>query len=136
MSRLIIAFSIFFGLSIGMPALAEESPMTVDGAETVDVTMAKTFFDQEVPFIDVRKDSDWEAGRVPGAYHIELKNKFRESAMLEVVGKSDEVVIYCNGGSCLRSSEACAKAVEWGFKKVYYFRDGFPAWQAANLPIE
>jgi rhodanese-related sulfurtransferase len=84
----------------------------------------------------VRKDSDWEAGRVPGAYHIELKKEFNESALLEVVGKSDAVVFYCNGSGCMRSSKASSMAADWGFKKVYYFRDGFPAWQAANLPIE
>lgn len=135
MTRLIIALALFFGLSIVTPALAEQSPMTVNGAKTVDVTMTKKLFGQEVPFIDVRKDSDWEAGRVPGAYHIELK-KFSESAMLEVLGKNDAVVIYCNGTNCMRSSEAASMAVGWGFTKVYYFRDGFPAWQAANFPVE
>lgn len=136
MSRLTVALALLFGLSIGTPALAEQSPMTIDGAETVDVSTAKKLFDQEIPFIDVRKNADWDAGRVPGAYHVELKKEFSETAMLEVVGKNDEVVIYCNGSSCMRSSQASAKAVEWGFKKVYYFRDGFPAWQAANLPVE
>jgi len=48
----------------------------------------------------------------------------------------EKIVIYCNGASCLRSSKACVKAVEWGYKKVYYYRDGFPAWKAAGHPVE
>ena len=78
----------------------------------------------------------WDAGRVPGAYHLELKTKFSEASLADVVGKGDEVVIYCNGASCMRSSSACAEAVKWGFSKVYYFRDGLPAWDAAGYPVE
>jgi rhodanese-related sulfurtransferase len=46
------------------------------------------------------------------------------------------VVFYCNGHACHRSSKASKLAVGWGWKKVYYYRDGFPAWKAANNPIE
>ncbi len=34
------------------------------------------------------------------------------------------------------SSKACVNAVVWGFEQVYYFREGFPGWKAANCPIE
>jgi rhodanese-related sulfurtransferase len=50
--------------------------------------------------------------------------------------KDEPIVIYCNGASCMRSSKATAKAVSWGYTKVYYYRDGFPAWKAASLPVE
>lgn len=136
MNRLISALALILGVSMLTPAWAEQSPMTVDGTTAIDVVAAKKLFDREVPFIDVRKNSDWEAGRVPGAHHLELKKQFTEAAMLKISGKGDEVVIYCNGSGCMRSSQACAKAVAWGFKKVHYFRDGFPAWKAANMPIE
>lgn len=112
------------------------SPETVQGATTVDTVKAKSLFDDEVVFLDVRKDSDWEAGRVPGAIHIELKKKLNEASMLEEIKKDEAVVIYCNGASCLRSSKASKMAVGWGFSKVYYFRDGFPAWKAASYPVE
>jgi rhodanese-related sulfurtransferase len=36
----------------------------------------------------------------------------------------------------MRSSNASKKAVEWGYKNVYYFRLGFPAWKAAGYPAE
>ena len=51
-------------------------------------------------------------------------------------GKDEAVVIYCNGEKCMRSSKACAQAVEWGFTNISYFRDGFPAWKAAGYPTE
>lgn len=118
------------------PAYADTSPMTVQGAATVTVDEAASLFDAGTAFVDVRSDSDFEAGRIPGAVHLELNNVFTEEALLGVVDKDEAVVLYCNGESCLRSSEASVKAVEWGFTDVHYFRDGFPAWDAAGHPVE
>lgn len=115
---------------------AASSPETVSGTTIIDAATAKALFDRGVPFVDVRKDSDWDAGRIPGAEHLELKKVFGEEKLAEIAGKDQEVVIYCNGPKCMRSSEACAKAVSWGFKKVYYFRGGFPEWAAMDYSIE
>jgi len=112
------------------------SPKTVDGAKTVSAAEAKALFDKGTIFLDVRSDKDWGAGRIPDAIHIELKKKLNEASMGKEIKKSDPVVIYCNGESCLRSSKASVKAVGWGYSKVYYFRDGFPAWKKAGYPVE
>ncbi|MFQ5985706.1 MAG: rhodanese-like domain-containing protein, partial [Alphaproteobacteria bacterium] len=77
----------------------------------------------------------WSFGHIPGAVLLDLKIDFSEATLVEVVDKGQEVVIYCAGPACLRSSKACAQAVSWGFKKVYYFRDGFPGWKAAGHPV-
>ena len=115
---------------------AEVSPETVPGATTISTAEAKKLFDEGAPFVDVRKNSDWEAGRVPEAYHIELKKVFSESELAKVVKNDEPIVIYCNGPKCLRSSKASAMAVKWGFTKVHYFRDGFPSWKSAEYPVE
>lgn len=125
------------GLLACAPAqAAKESPTAVTGAVTIDAAKAKTLFDKGVPFVDVRKNSDWDAGRIPGANHVELKKVLSEKSLAKVAPKDKEIVFYCNGTSCMRSSKAAKKAVEWGFKKVYYFRLGFPSWQAAGYPTE
>lgn len=117
-------------------ALAGVSPETVDGAITVDTAKARVLFDNEAAFVDARKDSDWEAGRVPGAIHLDVKKALTEEALAAEVNKNEPVVFYCNGHKCLRSSKASAMAASWGWKKVYYYRDGFPAWKAAGNPVE
>ncbi len=114
----------------------EEGPMTVPGATTIDVTEARKLFDAEIPFIDVRKDKDWDAGRIPGAYHLDVKKALTKESLGEVVKPDETVVFYCNGPKCLRSSKATAMAVSWGYKDVKYFRDGFPAWKGAGHPVE
>ena len=112
-----------------------ESPTIIPGATTIDVAMAKKLFDRGAKFVDVRGPS-WNLGRIPGATHLFLKEQFSEASLVSVGRKDDEIVIYCMGPACLLSSKACAQAVSWGYEKIYYFRDGFPAWQAAGHPIE
>ena len=131
-----MAFALPFGSSTLSAEASNVSPLTVNGATTIEPGTAKSLFEKGVPFVDVRKDADWEAGRIPGAYHLELKSVLSEQSLSEVTGKDEELVIYCNGPSCMRSSEACAKAVGWGFTKIRYFREGFPAWRLAGYPVE
>ncbi len=110
--------------------------MTVDGATTIDAHQAKELHDRGVAFVDVRTPELWEAAHIPGAHFLEFFNDFNEASLLEIGAKDGEVVIYCAGPSCKRSSKACAKAAAWGFQKVYYFRGGFPEWQAAGYPTD
>jgi len=123
-------------LTIGAPAMADVSPASIDGAITIDTSKARELFEQEVAFVDVRKNSEWDAGRVPGAIHLDFKSNYSSDALAAEVPKQEQVVLYCNGAKCLRSSNASAKAIEWGWTRVYFYRDGFPAWQAAGHPVE
>jgi rhodanese-related sulfurtransferase len=119
-----------------LAASAYESPEAVPGATTIDTATAKALFDTGVVFIDVRTDTDWEAGRIPGALHLELKHVYSVESLGRTMAKDQAVVVYCNGIQCPRSAEAVTKAVAWGFTKVYYYRSGFPDWQAAGYPVE
>lgn len=137
--RTLVTTFMSIALFLVTPLIAAEkpdSPLTIAGAVTIDAQQAKKLFDEGVTFIDVRKNKDWDAGRIPGAEHIELKKIFTNKSLSEIVKKDQKVVIYCNGAKCLRSSIASASAVKWGFKKVNYFRDGIPAWIAAKYPVE
>jgi len=122
--------------SLAMAADAYVSPEAVPGAITIDTAKAKALFDHGVVFVDVRNDADWAAGRIPGAIHLELKHVFSAETLGAVVAKDQDVIVYCNGTQCPRSSDAAIKAVAWGFTRVYYYRLGFPNWQAAGYPAE
>ena len=129
----LFAAALFF---VAGTALAGESPTSVSGATTVDAAKAKELFEAGALFVDPRRDSDWEAGRIPGAVHLELKKVFSEESLAAECGKDEAVVFYCNGPKCPRAARASEKAVAWGYSKVYYFRDGFPAWTAAGNAVE
>jgi rhodanese-related sulfurtransferase len=121
-------------------AVQAQSPTEVEGATTVDVATAKALFDRGVPFVDVRRASIYYDGHIPGAVNLHWVGKFTEAALGEIATKDQEVVIYAwhyrDGPWYERSSETCKKAVSWGFKKVYYFRAGYPGWKAVGYPSE
>ena len=52
------------------------SPEMVEGATKVDTQQAFDLFKQGALFVDLRDDPAWEAGRIPGAVHLELKKVF------------------------------------------------------------
>jgi len=135
-----ISIALFAALAIAVTAAfaqeTPESPLTVDGATTIDAHQAKELHDRGVPFVDVRTPELWEAAHIPGAHFLEFFSTFDEASLLKIGTKDNEVVIYCAGPSCKRSSKACAKAAAWGFQNVYYFRGGFPEWQAAGYPTD
>ncbi len=121
-----------------MPASGEGkavSPLRVAGATTIDPAAAKKLFDRGVTFIDVRPVTLWNNGYITGAINLDLKTQFTDKSLSNYVTKEQEVVFYCMGPRCLISSKACAKAVGWGFKKVYYLREGYPGWKAAGYSI-
>ena len=117
-------------------AVQADSPTQVEGATTVDAATAKALFDRGVPFVDVRGGGHYSDGHIPGAVHLNLATAFGEAELAKVASKDQGVVIYCDGPTCNRSSNACSMAVSWGFKKVYYFRGGYPGWTAAGYPVE
>ncbi len=123
---------------VGVPEIGsteKESPILIPGAKTIDVAMAKMLYDRGIKFVDVRGPS-WDLGHIPGATHLFLREQFSEASLASVASKNEELVIYCMGPACLLSSTACAQAVSWGYENIFYFRNGFPAWQAAGHPIE
>lgn len=116
-------------------AVHAASPTQVEGATTVDAATAKQLSDQGVPFVDVRGNS-YNDGHILRAVHLNWAGGFSKAELAKVAKQDQAVVIYCGGYTCNRSSYACKRAVSCGYKKVYYFRDGYPGWKAAGYPVE
>lgn len=135
--RLLSLFAILMLLPFSnVNAAKKVSPENVSGATTVSTAEAKKLFDKGAIFLDVRSNRDWEAGRIPGSKHLELKKVYSQETLAEIAKPEDKLVIYCNSTGCTRSSKACKKAVEWNYKNVYYYRLGFPDWQSHGYAIE
>lgn len=125
-----------FSISTSAMADVGETPEQIDGATTINSEEALQKFDEGVVFIDVRSTSDFEAGRIPDAVHLDVHEGLTEAALAEDAALDDEIVFYCNGLRCQRSWRATEKALEWGYTDVQYYREGFPAWDAAGYPVE
>jgi TolB-like protein/class 3 adenylate cyclase/rhodanese-related sulfurtransferase len=108
----------------------------VDGATKVDAARAKALHDRGAVFIDVRDGPSFNAGHIPSAVNLSVTHELSKESLLQLVDKNDEVVFSCVGKYCPYSAYACAKAVLWGYTRVYYFAGGVPAWKDAGYPVE
>ncbi len=128
----------FFALQNINVVMAEDVvPLHVLGATTIDTVTAKMLHDKGYPFIDVRGIKHFSNGHIPGASHLAIHSEdFTVQNLNAIANKNQPVVFYCNGVSCMGSSLASKKAVEWGWTQVAYYREGIPQWKEQGLAIE
>jgi len=104
----------------------------------IDAAQLKKWIDggTAMTLVDSRVAAEFKAGHIPTAVNILAATMEQHRARLPA-NKSAVLVFYCNGWpECKKSHDAAAKAVEWGYQKVYWMRDGLPAWQAKGFPVE
>jgi sulfur-carrier protein adenylyltransferase/sulfurtransferase len=83
--------------------------------------------------IDVREDSEWEQGHLPGALHIS-KSYVEQQIEGAVPDKDAPVVLYCAGG--VRSLFAAQTLEQLGYTNVASMSGGFQQWKSSGLPWE
>jgi rhodanese-related sulfurtransferase len=80
--------------------------------------------------VDVREPYEWEAGRIPGAKHIELEQLTGRAGEIE---KDRKVIFQCRLG---RRSVMATEAFSAAGYDAYNMVGGITAWVEAGLPIE
>lgn len=112
------------------------SPEHVEGTVTVDLAEAIRLHEAGITFVDVRNPRLYARRHIPGAVHLDLKDRYTPETLADVVEKDEPFVVYCSGVTCSRSHRAAARAVKWGYTKVHYFRGGVVEWRDAGLPFD
>lgn len=125
---------LFAGLLTSVSGHADETPLGVSGATTINVYTAKELYDRGAVFIDVRSEDEWAIGHIDGAVHLDFQKDFAKLYSSKSVSRDTPIVIYCNSSNCLRSAYAVAVSVYWGFRQVHYFREGYFAWILEDYP--
>jgi rhodanese-related sulfurtransferase len=124
-------------LSLGAAAAAQDAPLEIAGAKTVD---AKQIFElvSQAPnmvILDNRKPEDFAAGHLEGAIRLIDTDVTAETLAKHVATKDTPILFYCNGVKCGRAAKATEKAVQFGYSKVYYYALGMDEWNAQRLPL-
>lgn len=88
-------------------------------------------------FLDSRSRDEFDAGHIPGALSISLKESENGLASAALPYPPDQTfVVYCEGGDC-QTSISLAKLVHaQGFRDIRIFSGGWTEWSAAGLPVE
>ena len=73
----------------------------------------------------------FRARHIPGSLHYDT-----EEQALAVLGKDDEVIVYCSTVACHASIALYHFLVDRGFTNVRRYDGGISDWEAAGLPLE
>jgi PQQ-dependent catabolism-associated CXXCW motif protein len=135
------------------------TPTTVDGATALDTASAhELWLSGDAVWIDVlpapRRPANlpvsaiwmpvphrdipgslWlpDVGR--GALSPELEAYFRDHLEAATGGGRDAAVVFYCLANCWMSWNAAKRAASWGYRRVYWYRDGTDGWEAAKLPM-
>ncbi|MDP3700609.1 MAG: rhodanese-like domain-containing protein [Hylemonella sp.] len=123
------------------------TPRDLPGAQVVDPAAVAQLLQGGAVYIDTRTDAEFKAGRVPGSKLVPYGEKSPKEAdfdpkldqfdLSKLPQERDAVLIFaCNGAECWKSFKASHAALKAGYKRVYWFRGGLPAWRAAGLKTE
>lgn len=133
-------------LMLGNAAYAD-TPDNLNGATLVDAAKVKSLIDGGVKVIDARVANEYAEAHIKGAINVPYKEKSAKFADFEAKqdsfdlsklpsDKNAAIVFYCNGAECWKGYKASAAAIKAGYKKVNWFRLGFPSWKEAGYPTE
>ena len=125
----------FILLSVSSLFANYKAPIHVSGSQLIDSQKAYEMFNKGAKFIGVRPDRFVKMGKIKNAYPLYV-SLFSKQKLNSFAKENEDIIIYCNGQSCSLSAEAIVKAVDYGYKNIYYYRDGYPAWKHYKLPIE
>lgn len=83
--------------------------------------------------VDVREESEWEAGHVRGAIHLG-KGIIERDIEKTIPDHGAEIVLYCGGG--YRSALAAENLQKMGYTNVLSMGGGWRSWHERGYPVE
>jgi rhodanese-related sulfurtransferase len=115
---------------VGLGRLSTVSEEASKSEAELDPQRAAELVAEGAVLIDVRRDYEWEGGRISGARHIEVNEL---TVQAESLPKDRPVIFYCRGGN--RSAMAATAFREAGYD-AHHMAGGLQAWVDAGLEIE
>lgn len=123
------------------------TPKVLPGAEVIDAEQAHALMRKGVPLFDVRVAYEYQESHIKGAVSLPYKENSakqvdfdpsRDGFDLSRLPKDKQapIIFACNGPECWKSYKSAKVALEHGYRKVYWFRGGYPEWKADGLPVE
>jgi len=134
-------------LAMTLPAFAADTPESLNGATVVNADKAKELMGSGARMIDTRVAAEYAEAHIKGAINAPYKEKSAKAVDFDAAldsfdlsklpaDKNAAIISHCNGSECWKSYKGANAMIKAGYKKVYWFRDGFPAWKAKGYPVE
>nr|WP_141733747.1 rhodanese-like domain-containing protein [Oligoflexus tunisiensis] len=88
--------------------------------------------EKDFVLVDVREETEWEAGHLPFAVHLS-KGLIERDIETKIPNPSTPLILYCGGG--YRSILAAQSIQKMGYTNVLSMTGGFRGWIENNLPV-
>ncbi len=111
--------------------LSQEAKQAVKETNVVDVK-ARLAAGEPFHLVDVREESEWAAGHLPGAKHLG-KGIIERDIEKTIPNVDDTIVLYCGGG--FRSALTAVNLAKMGYTNVLSMDGGFSGWQESGGKI-
>jgi rhodanese-related sulfurtransferase len=82
--------------------------------------------------VDVREESEWRGGHLPGARHL-CKGILERDIEKVIPNPAAPIVVYCGGG--YRSALAAESLQKMGYTNVLSMDGGWRGWVEAGFPV-
>ncbi|MDB5900910.1 MAG: hypothetical protein JWP41_4512 [Ramlibacter sp.] len=123
------------------------TPRALPGATVADAKTVAQLLAGGAIYVDTRTEAEFKAGHVPGAVLVPYVEKSAKEADFDAshdkfeiaklaADKNTELVFACNGPECWKSFKASQAALKAGYRKVYWFRGGFPEWRTSGMKFD
>ena len=99
---------------------------------TVDDVKKRLDRGDKLLLIDVREESEWAKGHLPGAIHLG-KGIIERDVEERVPDTTAELVLYCGGG--YRSALAADNLQKMGYANVWSMDGGYRGWKEQGHPL-
>jgi rhodanese-related sulfurtransferase len=113
-------------------ALVSDAKKHVKETNVADVKRRQDAGEKFV-LVDVREESEWSRGHLPGAIHLG-KGIIERDIEQRVPDNGTKVILYCGGG--FRSALAADNLQKMGYTNVESMDGGWKGWLDAGLPTE
>ena len=100
----------------------------------IDVFEVRSKLENQEDFllVDVREESEWSEGKIPGAIYLGKGIIERDIESTEP-NKNKEIILYCQGG--FRSALAAESIQNMGYTRSISMSGGFSEWTNNNFPV-
>ena len=88
---------------------------------------------EKIVLVDVREESEWAQGHLPGAIHLG-KGIIERDIEQRVPDPGAKIVLYCGGG--FRSALTADNLQKMGYINVESMDGGWKGWTGAGLPTQ
>jgi rhodanese-related sulfurtransferase len=113
-------------------ALVNEAKKRVKETNVADVKR-RLDAGEKIVLVDVREESEWAGGHLPGAVHLG-KGIIERDIEQRVPDTNTKLILYCGGG--FRSALAADNLQKMGYTSVESMDGGWKGWLEAGFPTQ